>query len=123
LGAATWTTLDTSSVSVNQDTLAVWDTRGLADGPYEVRLSVDDNLGLVGTFPLQVVVDNVAPFFDVTIPALIHAALGGDVFTRGSEVHAYFPPLGFESDATVTIDADKRGTGPAPLPDGAPRAD
>ena len=119
LGAATWTTLDTSSVSVRQDTLAVWDTRGLADGPYEVRLSVDDDLGLVGTALVGVVVDNVAPFFDVTSPALIHAAQGGDVFTTGSEVHAYFPPLGFDRDATVSIDADTSGAAPPTLPDGA----
>jgi len=109
-GASTWTAPDatllaSSPVPVNDASLAQWDTSPLADGRYEVRLAVVDALGLTGTAQVTVVVDNVAPFADVTSPIKVTAAAGGHVYTTGSELHLYVPPNGFTEDAVVTIRA------------------
>ena len=121
VGTTAWTNVAASRVPVDQDTLCLWDTSGLADGDWEVRLSVTDSLGLVGPTLVRVIVDNVAPFANVTSPVLIRAADGGDVFTTDTEVHLYIPPHGFDGDANVTIDRDTSSSAPTTLPDGAVR--
>jgi hypothetical protein len=121
LGSAAWLTIAAGDSAVTLDTLARWDSRSAPDGDHEIRLSVLDELGLVGTALVQVIVDNVAPFADVTSPVRVRAAEGGDVFTTGSEVHAYFPPFAFDADATVQIEPDAEAGGPETLPDGAER--
>src|SRR5262249_24791754 len=113
------TTLATSNTPTSQDTLAIWDTRPLADGDYEVRLSVQDSLGLMSPVIVRVTVDNVAPFVDVTSPVRLRATEGGNVFTTDAGVHVYVPPLALDADALLRIDADTTGTVPSRLPDGA----
>lgn len=98
-------TLAASLIPVRDGALATWSTEGVADGEYEVRLSVTDTLGLYGISTVRVVVDNVAPFADVTAPVRVLARDGGDVFTTASELHAYFPPNALAADAVVTADS------------------
>jgi len=83
--------------------LGQWKTRQVADGDYEIRLSVEDTLGLVGVSRVAVVVDNEPPWASETTPTVVNPASGGDVFTTNNEVHLYFPPRAFAESATVTI--------------------
>jgi ligand-binding sensor domain-containing protein len=116
-GAAAWTgpgviTLASSTKPVTADTLATWDTTLMPDGNYDLRLVVTDTLGLVGPAQGQVIVDNVAPFANVTSPVTLVDKDGGDVYTTNAEAHVYFPPNAFDADPTVSIDST--GTPAAP---------
>jgi hypothetical protein len=117
VGAQDSTVIDSSTVAVAADTLATWDTSHLPDGDYEIRLLVQDSLGVEGTALVRVIVDNVAPFANVTSPVVVRPTQGGDVFTTGAEVHVYVPPHGFDDEATVSLEPDTIAT--ASLPDGA----
>ncbi len=124
-GAESWSgpnvlQLASSQTQVADDTLATWDTSMLSDGDWEVRLSVTDELGLVGISTVRVIVDNEAPFANVTSPARIVATEGGDVFTTHAELHAYFPPNAFAADAIVTFDTTAAAVSDT-LPDGGIR--
>jgi len=88
---------------VTAGVLASWNTTTVPDGDYQLRLSVTDTLGLTGTALVNVVVDNQAPYANLTTPAKVSAVSGGDVYTTNSEAHLYFPPHGFGEDAVVTI--------------------
>jgi ligand-binding sensor domain-containing protein len=125
-GTVGWTGPDAVRIAagttpVSNGALGQWSTAGLADGEWDVRLSVTDTLGLYGIALLRVIVDNVAPFADVTSPARVSAAAGGPVFTTGAEARAYFPPGAFDRDAVVTIEPATPAA-PDTLPDGATRA-
>ena len=107
-GAASWhspdaTILTTSAAPVTNGLLATWDTSTLADGDYELQLSVTDTLQLTGSALVTVSVDNQAPFAEVTAPAKVSAERGGDLYTTHSELHLYFPPHAFDEDALVNI--------------------
>ncbi|MGH7740714.1 MAG: two-component regulator propeller domain-containing protein [Candidatus Eiseniibacteriota bacterium] len=109
-GSTTWTgpavvTLKSSQTQVTGDTLGTWDTATVPDGDYELRLAVTDTLGLVGPATLRVIVDNVAPFANVTSPVRLVARDGGDVYTTNAEVHAYFPPNAFDADPLISVDS------------------
>ncbi len=119
LGAATWTyTLASGDVPVTADTLATWDTAALPDGDWEIRVAVDDTLGLTGVARIRVIVDNVAPFANVTSPVRLVAGEGGDVFTTNAEAHLYFPPNAFDADPVVNVDSVTAGGAPDTLPGG-----
>jgi hypothetical protein len=90
-GAAPWDTLAQSSTPVTAGRLATLATRALPDGDYELRLAVQDTLGLTGIAQVTFIVDNVAPFAAQTTPALVSALNGGDVFTTNREAHVYIP--------------------------------
>ncbi len=120
-GATAWQPLGGSAIAVTDDTLAVWNTSALADGDWELRLSVTDTLGLVGISRVRVIVDNVAPFASVTSPVRIVARDGGDVYTTNAEVHLYFPPDGFDRDAIVNVDAVVDASLPDNVPGGGVR--
>jgi hypothetical protein len=107
-----------STTPVDDGSLGTWNTSSLADGGYDLRLSVTDSLGLVGSVTVAVVVDNHAPYFDQTAPATISASAGGDVYTTNAETHLYFPPHGFEQDVVVTVTEAAPGSVPASLPSG-----
>jgi hypothetical protein len=109
-GGTTWTgpgviPLAVSQTPVTGDTLATWDTTTLPDGDYEMRLAVTDTIGLVGIATQRVIVDNVAPFANITSPVRLVARDGGDVYTTNAEVHAYFPPNAFDADPLVSVDS------------------
>ncbi|MDZ4806583.1 MAG: two-component regulator propeller domain-containing protein [Candidatus Eisenbacteria bacterium] len=107
------TRLDEGSEPIELGPLADWDTQKFPDGNYEMRLVVEDTLGLTGIAQLSLVVDNEAPFANVTTPVRIAAFTGGDVYTTGGEVHLYFPPRAFSLDAVVTIQPAPESGGPA----------
>ena len=78
-GAGSWdppiaSELIQSASPVAGGLLASWDSSNLPDGSYDLRLSVADTLGLIGTTQVTVVVDNQAPFADVTSPARVGSA-------------------------------------------------
>ncbi len=122
-GVGSWdppiaTMLAHSSVSVRDGPLATWDTSPLADGLYDLRLSASDSLGLTGSAQVTVILDNHAPFADVTAPRIVSASTGGDVFTTNAEAHLYFPPRAFSEDALVAITSAVDPSAPAWTLDG-----
>jgi hypothetical protein len=125
-GASSWeapvaTTLAQSPTPVTDGVLARPSLKGLPDGDYELRLSVQDTLGLTGVATVTFIIDNVAPWAVQTTPALVSALDGGDVYTTNSEAHVYIPPRGLARDAVVHLDALEPSAVPATLPDGAIR--
>src|SRR5262249_26536089 len=121
-GAANWVTLaDTTRVPVTDSILAGWDTRGLTDGDYDLRLTVADTLGLAATSVVPVSVDNHFPYAPQTSPALVTAAAGGDVYTTDQSAHFYLPPHGLARDTIVTVVPSDTSAVPENLPDGAIR--
>jgi ligand-binding sensor domain-containing protein len=117
----TWTLLASSSIPASSDTLAGWNTRTVPDGNYELRVSVDDTLGLTGTAVTRVVVDNAFPGASETSPAVVVAAIGGNVYGGGDGAHLYFPPHALSQDAKVTIDPADSSQTPMRLASGAHR--
>ena len=95
--------LASSDTPVENGALAVWSTLDRPDGRYEIRLRVLDDLGLSGQDVVQVLVDNEAPFAEVTAPVAVTAAAGGDVFSTRGEVRVFVPPRGFDRDVVVDI--------------------
>ena len=106
LGATRWSIpIDSSAAPAADTVLGRWDTRTAAEGDYELRLAVLDTLGLFGIAQVTVIVDNAAPWADVTTPARVSALSGGDVYTTHQEIHLYFPPRAFPDDAVVSVTA------------------
>ena len=109
-GSANWSPpvavalVDSSTRQVVADSLGLWDTRNSDDGSYEIRLSVADTLGLVGTALVGVVVDNHGPDASQLSPVRIDPAVGGDVYTLARQIHLFFPPHAFEQTQEVRID-------------------
>jgi ligand-binding sensor domain-containing protein len=104
VGATHWSIpIDSSTVAAGDTLLASWDTRTAGEGDYDLRLAVLDTLGLLGLAQVTVIVDNAAPWADVTTPARVSALNGGDVYTTNQEIHLYFPPRAFPDDAVVSV--------------------
>jgi hypothetical protein len=125
-GASSWdppeaTTIAQSQAPVTDGVLARLGTRALPDGDYELRLAVQDTLGLTGVARVQFIIDNVEPWAARTTPARVSALDGGDVYTTNREAHVYIPPRGLARDAVVHLDPLDPLTVPATLPDGAIR--
>lgn len=111
----------TAYTTVTNELLVEWDASKAADGAYEIRLEAWHILGMYGAAYLTVIVDNHAPFSDVTTPARIAAATGGDVFSIDGDTRLYFPPHAFTHDAIVTVAANEVGAVPSSLPSGGVR--
>jgi hypothetical protein len=125
-GASSWdapvaTTLAQSLTPVIDGVLARLSTTGLPDGDYELRLAVQDTLGLSGFALVTFIIDNVAPWVAQTTPALVSALDGGDVYTTNNEAHVYIPPRGLARDAVVHLDPLEPFAVPDTLSDGAIR--
>ena len=60
-GGGSWTPIHISTTAVMDDLLATWDTAGVDDGSYVIRLTVTDTVGYVGTDAATVTVDNTPP--------------------------------------------------------------
>ncbi len=121
LPAGDWQPLIESRAAISNGALATWNTTRGADGPYELRLSENDSLGLATTTLATVIVDNEAPWASETAPAAVSAAAGGHVFTANREISLYFPPHAFASDVVVTATALTTGDVPDTLERGALR--
>ncbi len=87
-----WTTLASGSTSVSNGNLATWNTAGLANGPYTLRLSVVDTLGaeFVTTRTLNV------GHFGVTTEAL-------EFNPRAGEYFQFFVTVPFTLDISYRI--------------------
>ena len=118
-GAGTWSLVASSETPVVAGTLGTWPTKDLAEGWYDLRLSVRDTLGLTGQVLVSIEVDNQDPRSAQTTPARVRAVDGGDVYTTHREAHVYFPPRALTDDAVVTIDAADSSQIPPSLPDGS----
>lgn len=111
---------DTARSPVHNGLLATFDSRSLADGEYDLRLSVTDTLGLVGVATSRIVVDNVFPPAELSSPVRVLAARGGIVWAVDRKASLLLSPDALAEDATVIV-------APAPpplsdvLPGGAPR--
>ena len=108
-----------STTPVTDGVIARLATRDFPDGDYELRLSVQDTLGLIGYDQVTFIIDNVEPFAAQTTPAQVSALSGGDVFTTNREAHVYIPPRGLPQDAIVSVTPLAESAVPATLPDGA----
>ena len=108
-----------STTPVADGVIARLATRDFPDGDYELRLSVQDTLGLIGYDQVTFIIDNVEPFAAQTTPAQVSALSGGDVFTTNRETHVYIPPRGLPQDAIVSLTPLAESAVPATLPDGA----
>lgn len=97
-GLAPWTT-----VGQLADTLATWDSHTVPDGEYDLRVVTQDSLGLEAIGEVRVLVDNVAPFADVTSPRDVTRQDGGDVFTAEGDARLYLQPGALDRDARVTL--------------------
>jgi ligand-binding sensor domain-containing protein len=106
-GSASWdpptALLIASSARSASGPLGSFDSRVLPDGDYELRLSVSDTLGLTGRTVVRVTVDNQPPWADVTSPARVEAASGGNIYTVDGTAHLYVPPHSVPRDATVSL--------------------
>ncbi|MGH7742361.1 MAG: FlgD immunoglobulin-like domain containing protein, partial [Candidatus Eiseniibacteriota bacterium] len=120
-GSANWTLLRQSSSPVLIGALAGWNTRLLADGNYDLRLSVADTIGLSSSVAVTVTIDNVFPSADVTVPVLVREAEGGNVYTNTGDTHLYFPPHAFAQDAVVSVQSTPADSVPANLAAGLAR--
>jgi len=96
-----WNQLAQSSLPVTDGALGGWNTVSVPDGDYEVRLAVTDTLSLTGSAVVRVSVDNHAPWASETVPAVVSAAKGGNVYTTDGSLHLYFPPHAFAGDTEV----------------------
>jgi ligand-binding sensor domain-containing protein len=121
LEGGAWASLAESMEPVENGMLCEWNTSDLPDGPYEIRLSVSDTLGLTGSALAAVIVDNLAPWANETAPAVLRAATGGSIYTTNREVHLYFPPHAFTQDTEVNIGPSLESEVPDTLEDGAVR--
>jgi hypothetical protein len=119
--SATWDLLAESLTPIGNGALVCWNTLPLSEGDYELRLSVTDTLGLTGINLLSVVIDNEAPWADETAPAVVKGSTGGDIYTTEGQVHLYFPPHCFETEAVVVVEALVDGDVPDTLSSGARR--
>jgi hypothetical protein len=121
VGSGTWVELAHGISPVANGVLAAWDTRAFAEGEYELRVQITDDVGLTGPAVTNVVVDNEAPYDDVTSPVRITSD-GGEVFSTFGEARIYFPPDAFEADTIVRVDPPASSIVPGQLPDGASRS-
>jgi ligand-binding sensor domain-containing protein len=104
-GAVAWDTLFTSLAPPPAGTpLFAWTSRDVNDGSWELRVGVEDSLGLIGYAQVSVIVDNFAPSASVTAPAQVDHVQGGSVFTTDGEVELYLPPNAFIADQIVRIE-------------------
>lgn len=77
---------ETGTSAVQEDILAEWDTRGLEDGLYAVRLNVVDQQNQIETAILQVTVDNTAPSVAISDPQPTSSISAGSTITLRAEV-------------------------------------
>ncbi len=125
-GSATWNPPDATEIArasspVTSGVLATWSTASFPDGLYDLRVAATDSLGLTGVVQVTAQVDNAFPHADVTAPARVVAATGGDIYTTRSEAHFYFPPHAFREDALVTLAPNPDTAVPDTISSGAVR--
>jgi hypothetical protein len=83
LGAGTWTVIASGTSQIVGGAFGTWDTTGLPQGYYLVRLSARNVCGLSATAVRSVFLDRVYDSFEVTYPP-DGGVVGGDVCIRGT---------------------------------------
>jgi Tol biopolymer transport system component/flagellar hook assembly protein FlgD len=71
---ASWTLIRTSPVPVTYGTLAQWDTIGLSEGQFSIKLETEDIIGNKGSDQVTVTIDNTPPATPVLISATPNAS-------------------------------------------------
>ncbi len=66
---ASWSLVRTSPLPVSYGVLAQWDTLGLADGAYSIKLEAEDTSGNITSHQISVTIDNTAPERPVILSA------------------------------------------------------
>jgi ligand-binding sensor domain-containing protein len=100
--------------------LGAFDSVLLRDGQYEVRVTMEDTLGLRGRVFSNLVIDNQMPDAAQTAPLVLNGARGGTVYSTRGEVRLDFPPGTADSVVSVDIVVDGPATSSLPpLPGGA----
>ena len=69
-----WALIRTSPLSTSYGVLAQWDTLGLVEGAYSVKLETEDTSGNVNIHQITVTVDNTPPNAPVIVAAIASAA-------------------------------------------------
>lgn len=117
-GMAAWAPIDfVAPPWVINDPLGNWNTRAVADGNYEVRMTATDDCGNIAVSPITpVIVDNTPPIALISSPANCAAASGvveirglvNDAHLRdwalsytGGDVHAWAPVPGGSGVANI----------------------
>jgi hypothetical protein len=95
-----------TSTAVVDAVIATWDTRRVEDDWYVLEVVVQDLLGVRGVQQIEVLVDNFAPFADVTSPVVVHGATGGTVYSVAGDAALAIPPFAFSGDRTITVTAE-----------------
>ncbi len=70
ISPATWQLIRKSPVPVRSDTLTWWDTTGLAEGAWSIRLEAVDSVGNLSDDVVSVTVDNTPPSAPVLLSAI-----------------------------------------------------
>jgi len=73
VGGATWSQISSGTTPVTNGSLGMWDTAGLAQGHYVLRLTVQNSCGLVNTAVAVVFLD--AAFDTLTVNAPVNSSL------------------------------------------------
>jgi ligand-binding sensor domain-containing protein len=110
------TLLPWTPTPVNEAQLATWDTRDVArfpDDRWELRVTLRDQLGVEGYTQIEVLVDNVAPFADVTSPVLVRGDLGATVYSANGDAVVFVPPFAMAGERLVTVDREAVADSPA----------
>ena len=71
-----WQTITTSTTPVSNDTLTSWNTAGVDDGTYTIKLTCEDEANNTSEDQVVVTVDNTAPTVEITSPASGDILLG-----------------------------------------------
>lgn len=86
-GGATWTPVDDAhpsyTTTITTDPLAVWNTPGVSNGDYDLRVTGIDTCGNTASVTRAVTVDNKTPAATITSPAAC-SFLSGSVQIRGT---------------------------------------
>jgi len=63
-----WHTIATSTINIENGTLATWNTTNIEDGTYTLRLVAKDKLDQSSTYTVTINLDNTLPFAQITFP-------------------------------------------------------
>jgi len=91
----TWTIITTETTPVSNDTLTTWDTQGVPDGDYTLKLTVEDLAGNISQDTVFVRVNNLPPSIThdpissatYNEPVLITAEISSEVSISSATVH------------------------------------
>jgi ligand-binding sensor domain-containing protein len=93
-----------TAIAVVDATITTWDTTTLLDDWYVLEVLVLDTTGVQGVQRIDVLVDNTAPFADVTSPVEVRGNEGATVYSAAGDAAIAVPPFAFDGERTLTIE-------------------